>query len=91
MIQQSSNHAYKDQIKDLQHEVFTSKLNEQKLKIELEQVKFQSKEKDLKIELISNEIELSQDEGNKAKTHLEAANIRIRGLIDECEQVERSK
>ena len=69
----------------MQHEVFNSKLCEQKLKIELEQLKFQSKEKDLKIELISNEIQLSQDEGNKAKTHLEAANIRFRGLIDECE------
>lgn len=85
MIQQSSNHAYKDQIKDLQHEVFNSKLNEQKLRIELDQLKFQSKEKDLKIELISNELQLSHEEGGKAKGLLEAANIRIRGLIDECE------
>ena len=52
---------------------------------------FQSKEKDLKIELISGELESAQEECGKAKAQLETANIKIRGLIDECEQVERSK
>jgi hypothetical protein len=48
-------------------------------------LKFQSKEKDLKIELISGELESAQEESCKAKAQLETANIRIRGLIDECE------
>jgi hypothetical protein len=48
-------------------------------------LKFQSKEKDLKIELISGELESAQEESGKAKAQLETANIRIRGLIDECE------
>ena len=40
LIQQSSNHAYKDQIKELQEEVSEYQQNEQRARVDMEKLRF---------------------------------------------------